>query len=121
MKTLPGIAIAMLLIVVGFAAGFPIGKSIGFETGSEWALVQAKILAREADSFMPVYLADGEFRVVIKQKRNLYRHAWKLADQHHDQSGGVRSTVKPQESAPQSITNENRSPDVLRVANRTIR
>ncbi len=121
MKTLSGIAIAIVLVVIGFAAGFPVGKSIGFETGSEWALVQAKILARESNSFMPVYLADGEFRIVIKQPRNLYRNAWKLADQHHDKYGSFRSTVKLQESALQSTTDENRSPDILRVANRAIR
>lgn len=121
MKILSGIAIAVLLIVVGFAAGFPVGKSIGFETGSEWALVQAKILAREADSFMPVYLADGEFRVVIKQPRHLYRNAWKLADQQHDQSGGVLATIKSQKSVAQSAGNDSRRQSVVQVADRTIK
>ncbi len=121
MKILSGIAISVLLIVVGFAAGFPVGKSIGFETGSEWALVQAKILAREADSFMPVYLADGEFRVVIKQPRHLYRNAWKLADQYHDQSGGVLATIKSQKYAAHSAVNESQLPAVVRVADRQIR
>ncbi len=121
MKTLSGIAIAIILLVVGFAAGFPVGKSIGFETGSEWALVQAKILAREADSFMPVYLADGEFRVVIKQPRHLYRNAWKLADRHHDLSGGVLTAIKSHEPAPQRAGNKSRRPAVVQVADRAIR
>ncbi len=119
MKTLSGIAIALLMIVVGFAAGFPVGKSIGFQTGSEWALVQAKILAREADSFMPVYLADGEFRVVIKQPRNLYRNAWKLADRHHNQSDGVHTAAKPGDSLARIAGNAARFPALVQVADRT--
>ncbi len=121
MKTLSGIAIAILLIVVGFAAGFPVGKNIGFETGSEWALVQAKILAREADSFMPVYLADGEFRVVIKQPRHLYRNAWKLADRHDDLSGGVLTAAKPVDSLTRVAGNATRFPAILQTADQSIK
>ncbi len=121
MKTLSGIAIAVVLLAVGFAAGFPVGKSIGFETGSEWALIQARILAREADSFMPVYLADGDFRVVIKQPRNLYRNAWRLSERQHVLSGGVLAMKKSHDSAVHSSVNESQLPSVVRVADRQIR
>ncbi|MGE5174501.1 MAG: hypothetical protein ACM3MD_11815 [Betaproteobacteria bacterium] len=94
MKTTLWIVTALVLLVVGFAAGFPVGKSVGFTTGSEWALVQADILAREAGVFMPVYLNDGNFRVVIKQPRNLYKRAWKLADRHDDRTGGSLNVVR---------------------------
>ncbi len=91
MKTLMGITIAIALFIVGFAAGFPVGKSVGFDMGSEWALVQAEILAREIGVFMPVYLDNGSFRVVIKQPRHLYRTAWKLAEMDPDQTGRTRA------------------------------
>ncbi len=70
------------LLLVGFAAGFPVGKSIGFTTGSEWAIMQADILAREAGAVMPVYFEEGQFRVVVKQPRHLYKRAWHLADRY---------------------------------------
>lgn len=76
---------ALVLLAMGFAAGFPAGKSSGFETGSEWALKQADVLAREAGVFMPVYLSEGNFRVVIRQPRGLYKRAWQLADRHEEQ------------------------------------
>ena len=84
MKVLIRIVLAVVLLVAGFAAGFPVGKSVGFTTGSEWALVQANILARESGLFMPVSFEDGQFRVVIKQPRNFYRRAWQLADMHDE-------------------------------------
>ena len=84
MKILIQIVLAAVLVVAGFAAGFPVGKSIGFTTGSEWALVQADIIARESGLFMPVSFADGRFRVTIKQPRNLYKRAWQLADRHDE-------------------------------------
>lgn len=90
MKIIIRIAIVILLLLAGFGAGFPIGQSIGFSTGSEWALVQADILAREAGVFMPVSMDNGMFRVVLKQPRHLYRDAWQLADRHYEKvsSGG---------------------------------
>jgi hypothetical protein len=72
----------LILLLLVFAGGFSLGRSMGFETGSEWALVQADILAREAGVFMPVYLEENSFRVVIRQPRGLYKRAWQLADQH---------------------------------------
>jgi hypothetical protein len=86
MKFASKMAIAIVLILVGFAAGFPIGRSSGFMTGSEWALVQADIAAREAGVFMPVYLKDDDFRIVIRQPRNLHRKARKLAERLDDQT-----------------------------------
>ena len=72
--------LAVLLLAAGFAAGYPMGHHSGFSTGTEWALMQAQILAREAGVFMPVSLDEQEFRVVLKQPRHLYRNAWRLAD-----------------------------------------
>ncbi len=87
MKLASKMAIAIVLILVGFAAGFPIGRSTGFTTGSEWALVQADIAAREAGVFMPVYLRDNDFRIVIRQPRNLHKRARHLAEINDDQTG----------------------------------
>ncbi len=91
MKMLTGILISVVLFIVGFAAGFPVGKSVGFNMGSEWALVQAKILAREVGAFMPVYLEDGAFRVVMKQPRHLYKTAWQRAERDPDQTGSTQA------------------------------
>ncbi len=121
MKRLQEITIAIMLLTVGFGAGFPVGKNIGFKMGSEWALVQAEILAREAGSFMPVYLSDGTFRIVLKQPKNLYRTAWRLAERHQDQTGNALPVIKPREPGLQSAWIENRRPAVLRVADQTIR
>jgi hypothetical protein len=35
----------LALLAMGFALGFPLGQSKGFDTGSEWAIVQADIAA----------------------------------------------------------------------------
>jgi hypothetical protein len=83
--------LAIALLIVGFAAGFPAGKSAGFTSGSEWALVQANIIAREAGVFMPVSLNDGQFRVVLKQPRQLYKRAWELADRDEEEMRWVNS------------------------------
>jgi hypothetical protein len=90
MKTMTSTALLVALLLAGFAVGVPVGKSKGFKAGSEWALMQADIVAREAGVFMPVYLDDGAFRVVIKQPRNFYRRAWQLADQHYDEIQGLQ-------------------------------
>jgi len=82
---------AITLLLVGFAAGFPIGQGIGFATGSEWSLIQADLLAREAGVFMPVNYKDGKFRVVVKQPRHLYKRAWQLADRHEDEMAYVNT------------------------------
>jgi hypothetical protein len=86
------IMLSVFLLLIGFAAGVPVGKSLGFTTGSEWALVQADILAREAGLFMPVSLEEGRFRVVIKQPRRLYKKAWQHADVHEESMQGYAIT-----------------------------
>jgi hypothetical protein len=85
MKTVIRITLMIALLTAGFAAGFPIGRNSGFSTGSEWALVQANILAREAGLFMPVNLEAGQFRIILKQPKHLYREAWVLADRHENE------------------------------------
>ncbi len=95
MNRASGNTLIIILLLVGFALVFQFGRTIGFETGSEWALVQADILAREAGVFMPVYMKDGHFRVVMKQPRGLYKRAWQLADRYEDSKSGVR-TVRVQ-------------------------
>ena len=95
-------AFAIVLLLVGFAAGFPVGRSTGFTTGSEWSLVQADLLAREAGVFMPVNYKEGTFHVVMKQPRNLHkgareranRHEAEMADEKSDNSASIES-VQP--------------------------
>jgi hypothetical protein len=82
MKIILRICIFIVLLAVGFAIGYPLGQHEGFSIGSEWALMQADLMARESGLFMPI-LYDGEqFRVVMRQPPHLYRRAWKLADMH---------------------------------------
>jgi len=90
MKIIMQIMSVILLLSAGFAAGFPLGKSIGFTMGSEWAFVQAEILAREAGVFMPVHYEEGQFRIIIKQPRNIYKRAWRLADIYHQEVESVK-------------------------------
>jgi hypothetical protein len=91
MKIITQIVLAIALLLAGFAAGFPIGKSSGFATGSEWAFVQADILARKSGLSMPVSYGEGQFRIVVKQPRNLHKQAWQLADrqEHSMQSANM--------------------------------
>ena len=74
--------ITAALLLAGFAAGFPVGQSVGFSTGSEWAILQADLLAKEVGLSMPINYEKGKFRVVVKQPRHLYKRAWKLANRH---------------------------------------
>jgi hypothetical protein len=99
MNIIVRVVLAIALVAAGFAAGFPIGKTSGFATGSEWALVQADILARESGIFMPVSLEEGQFRVVIKQPRGLYKRAWQLADKYEKASRGMEQ----EEPAPSDL------------------
>jgi hypothetical protein len=89
-KKLSTISTAIVLLLSCVAATFQIGRSVGFKTGSEWALVQADIVAQEAGVFMPVYMKDGKFRVVIRQPRGIYRRAWQMADEHEEARESVR-------------------------------
>ena len=88
------IVIAFVLLAVGFAAGLPIGQRIGFSTGSEWAIVQADIVAREAGVIMPVSYESGNFRVILRQPPHLYTMAWKLAKRHEAAMHCVRTKTK---------------------------
>lgn len=103
-------AIVAALLLVGFAGVFQIGKSIGFKTGSEWALVQADILAREEGLFMPVYMDDDNFRLVIKQPRGIYKKAWQLADQYDETKNDLKMAnldVVPDEQSKQVTAQTN--------------
>lgn len=86
------IVTAILLLIAGFAIGYPVGKSSGFSTGSEWALVQAELLAKEAGVVMPVTYEDGELRVKIKQPGNMYKRAWQMADMRYEEMKKMRLT-----------------------------
>ncbi len=94
MKIITQLVLATALLLAGFAAGFPIGKNSGFATGSEWALVQADILARESGLSMPVSYEEGQFRIVVKQPRNLYKRAWQLADRQEDSMQSANITER---------------------------
>jgi hypothetical protein len=84
MKIIERIIMVLVLLAAGFALGFPIGKQSGFATGSEWAIVQADIAAREAGVFMPVSFEEGQIHVVVKQPMGIYKRA-QLAALHSDQ------------------------------------
>jgi hypothetical protein len=86
---------AFALLLAGFAAGFPIGQRMGFTTGSEWAIVQADIIAREAGLSMPVNFEEGSFRVVVRQSPDLSREAWRLADRYDREMQYWSSGVRP--------------------------
>jgi len=81
-KIIVQLAVTLALLVTGFALGYPVGKHTGFESGSEWALIQADLAARDAGVTMPVYLEDGLFHVVIRQSPDLHRRARLNAVQH---------------------------------------
>ena len=69
------LAVILGLLAAGFALGFPIGQQRGFDTGSEWAIVQADIAAREAGSSLIVSLEEGQIRVIVRQPPGLYKRA----------------------------------------------
>ena len=75
-------SVVLLLACIGIS--FQAGKNAGFKSGSEWALVQAEIVAGEAGVFMPVYMKDGKFRVVLRQPPGVYKKAWKMADEYEE-------------------------------------
>lgn len=95
MKTLTRITCVVVLLVIGFAAGFPIGSTIGFTRGSEWAIVQADVIARESGLFMPVGFEGGMFRVIMKQPRGLYKKVWQQADKHDKRLEDMKGMNKP--------------------------
>ncbi len=99
MKSMIHVILRLLLVtvflVLGFAAGFPVGKSIGFTKGSEWAIMQADILARQMGLSMPVHFQDGNFRVVVKQSRHLHIQAWRSADKYQREMEVVNKGERP--------------------------
>jgi hypothetical protein len=82
--TVVRIAVILGLLTAGFALGFPIGQQRGFNTGSEWGIVQADIAAREAGSPLIVSLEDGQIRAIITQPRGLYKRAQQQAALYSD-------------------------------------
>ncbi len=82
MKIIMRILWGIVLVAIGFAAGYPIGHSRGFTTGSEWAFVQASIISREFGLFMPVNFVEGNFRVILKQPLSNYKLPRQLAEKY---------------------------------------
>jgi len=78
------IVVILGLLATGFAMGFPVGQHKGFSRGSEWAIVQADIAAREAGMVLPFSLADGQIRVVIRQSPDLHKWARRQAALYND-------------------------------------
>ncbi|HTG01588.1 MAG TPA: hypothetical protein VK654_13495 [Nitrospirota bacterium] len=104
----------LFLLAIGFAAGFPAGERTGFATGTEWAMVQADLLAREAGMTMPVFLEDNAFKVVLKQPKHLYRTARKLANSHELVTNTSRESLpETGETAPDDDSVHQPSSDVV--------
>lgn len=93
MKKLFKATLAVTLLVFLLSIAFHSGKRDGFRTGSEWAMLQATIVAREAGIALPVYLHNGAFRVMLRQPPGLYKKAWQLADKF-DRANNARQTEK---------------------------
>ena len=95
MKIISMIVVRMVMILglltAGFALGFPIGLQKGFNTGSEWGIVQADIAAREAGSPVFVSLEDGQIRVIITQPRGLYKRAQQQAALYSERTTVAKS------------------------------
>ena len=72
------------LLAMGFAMGFPVGQHKGFNSGSEWAIVQVDMAAREAGMELPFSLEDGQIRVVVRQSPDLHKWAQKQAALYND-------------------------------------
>jgi hypothetical protein len=85
MKIILRIVLALVLLFIGFAIGVPVGQSSGFRTGSEWAIVQASLIAREQGLFMPVNFAEGHFRIIRKQPRWLRKRTRELAEKYSEE------------------------------------
>lgn len=109
MKKAANIMTMIFLLLAFVGAAFQAGKSAGFKTGSEWALVQADILAREAGLFMPVYMEGDNFRVVLKQPRGLYKKAWDLADMYEE----ARDTLCTEKLKRAGERRESRQPNLI--------
>lgn len=73
------LAMILGLLAAGFALGFPMGQQRGFDNGSEWAIVQADIAAREAGVSLPFSLEEGEIHMIVRQPPDLYKRAQQQA------------------------------------------
>lgn len=109
MKIMAQITIVIVLLLAGFAVGFPIGQTMGFSTGSEWVIIQADLIAKEAGLVMPVQYEEGKFRIIVKQSRHLYKRAWKLADRHEE----AIKNMKKDKRSPKETVNLARTTSVI--------
>ena len=84
MKTIATIVVRLAMILgllaAGFALGFPLGQQRGFDNGSEWAIVQADIAAREAGVALPFSLEEGQIHVIVRQPQDLHKRAQQQAE-----------------------------------------
>lgn len=78
------VAAALGLLATGFATGYPAGQQKGFDSGCEWAMVQADMAAREAGMELPFSLEEGRIRVVVKQSPDLHKWARNQAALYND-------------------------------------
>lgn len=92
-KVLVLTVVTAALLVTGFALGYPIGKHRGFETGTEWAMLQAKLVAREAGVIMPVYFEDDAFHVVLRPDPADCGRTDEQAGQHDDANNATAVQV----------------------------
>lgn len=101
------IRIAAILgsLAAGFALGFPLGQQKGFHTGSEWAIIQVDIAAREAGVSLPFFLEEGRIRVIVRQPPDL--HKWARQQASREEPGGV-----PDPSILQNVRIGSDGPDV---------
>jgi hypothetical protein len=84
MKTIIRVILALVLLSLVFTSGLAIGQRRGFVVGSEWAIAQTALVAREAGVILPMRMESGQLRIVVKQPRNLYHEAWRLADRYEE-------------------------------------
>ena len=84
MKTITTIVVRLAMILgllaAGFAMGFPMGQQRGFDNGSEWAIVQADIAAREAGVALPFSVEEGQIHVIVRQPQDLHKRAQQQAE-----------------------------------------
>lgn len=115
----PGMKILFLgflagaLLATGFAIGYPIGSHSAFEAGSEWALLQAKLVARDAGVIMPVYLKNDQFHVLLRSvPDDCRKEEGSGNDQSQDkaedviQAGATVTPDGPPPAAGQTMTGE---------------
>jgi len=69
----------VLCISIGIAIGHPIGKHEGFESGAEWAMFQASIIAKEEGIDIPVTYSEKCFKLTIKRKTGSFKRSQILA------------------------------------------